>query len=158
MFYFSLLLSQYLNSLAHMHLHRSTSQFTCNGCFAEKPYSERAESSSRNKQQIRTDFWKNGIKSSMFWYGDDMRVVNRRTCSLFSQPFSGNWVLLFWIRAGVFDSHTKSEFWVVCEKVMETSRKRMPGYTVPSGETWDGHSSFLSHAQRTSSKISQVSM
>lgn len=59
------------------------------------------------------------------------RVINIRTCSLFSQPFSGNSVvLLFWIRAGAFDSHTKSEFWVVCEKVAETSRKRMPGYIV----------------------------
>lgn len=45
-----------------MHLHKSTSQFTCNSCFAQKPYPVRVESSSRNKQQIRTDFWENGIK------------------------------------------------------------------------------------------------
>lgn len=36
--------------------------------FAQKPYPVKVESSSQNKQQICTDFWKNWIKLSVFWY------------------------------------------------------------------------------------------
>lgn len=46
---------------SHMHLHKSSSQFTCNSCFSQKPYPVRAENPYLNKQQIHTNFWKNGI-------------------------------------------------------------------------------------------------